>query len=157
MAQQQHEPSPGFENPCNLGDRILERVNVLERQAHKDGVERSVATGQRLGARSQVDGSATPFPGDLDLSGGGIEAHDLGPSARHSSSNLTLPATDVEDTSCPLEVATDQRQDLILVLRVGPRRELALPPSRMTVPLALVLHVSVLLCVVGVVTVTVPG
>jgi hypothetical protein len=156
MAQQQNEPSPRFEDTRYLVDRGFECIDVLERQAHHDRVERSVATRQRLRTRPQVDGSAAAFTGGLYLSGGRVEAHDLRASARHSTGNLTLPTTDVEDTSCPLEMASDQRQDLILVLRVGARRELALPPSRMTVPLPLVLHVSVpRVWLAGVATVTV--
>ena len=77
MAQEQHEPSPGFEDSCHLVDRLLERLDVLERQAHHHGVERSVAARQRLGARPDVHRSATAFTGDLDLGGGRIEAHDL--------------------------------------------------------------------------------
>ena len=32
--EEQHEPAAGFEHPRHLVDRVLERVDVLERQAH---------------------------------------------------------------------------------------------------------------------------
>ena len=113
---------------------------------------------QRLGACPHVDGAAAALPGDRDLRGGGVEAHDLGAAARHAPGDLPLAAADVEDAPCPLEVASDQRQDLILVLGVGAGGELALPPARVTLPLRLVLHVLESSGrIAGVATVTVRG
>src|SRR5829696_3264811 len=76
--QEQHEAAPGHEHAGGLGDRRLERLEMLEHEARDRGVERGVTQRDRLGAGANEPGAAIPFPGDRDLRRGRVDADDLG-------------------------------------------------------------------------------
>ena len=70
--------------------------------------------------------------------GGGVDADDFDTEAREVPGDLPLAAADVEHQARTPSVAADQREDLILVLRVGAGGELALPPAGVPLPQRLV-------------------
>ncbi len=77
VAQDQHEPTAGFEYPGRFVDGGVERIDVLEREAHQHAVERPVAAGERVGARPRVPGAAGTVPRRADLRRGRIEPDHL--------------------------------------------------------------------------------
>ncbi|MDQ1429754.1 MAG: hypothetical protein QOF40_356, partial [Actinomycetota bacterium] len=69
MGEEEHEPTAGFEDPGDLVEGGLERVDVLERETQEHRVERAVPTGERVGACFRVTGSAGARVSDCDLRG----------------------------------------------------------------------------------------
>jgi len=142
MAEQQDEPAPGLQYAGDLVDGRFEGVDVLQRQADDDGVEGTVSARQRLGTGAHIPGPTGASASHLHLRGRGIDSHDLCTRAGDASGDLPLAAADVEHPARPLQLAGDEREDLVLVLRIGPVGELPLPPWRVALPLQVVLHSS---------------
>ena len=67
MAQHQDEAAAGLEHACDLPDRGSVVVDVLERGADHDRVERAGTAGQGLGASVGVPRSTGPRTSDGDL------------------------------------------------------------------------------------------
>jgi hypothetical protein len=138
MTEDEHEPTAGLQHPRDLLDGLLERVDVFEREAHHDRVERLVAARERVGARPRVPRATGAVAGHTDLRPRRIEPHDVDSAPREVPSDLALAAADVEHAAGTVEMTRDERQDLVDVLGVGTGGELALPPCGVLLPQRLV-------------------
>ncbi len=138
MAQDEHEATARDQRPGHLLDRVFERVDVFEREADDDAVERLVPARERVRPRTRVPRTTGAVTGHDDLRPGRIESDDLGAERGEVPSDLSLAAADVEHAASAVEMTSDERQDLVDVLRVGTGGELALPPSGVLLPQRLV-------------------
>ena len=77
VVQQQEATTAGLQDPCHLLDRRLERVEMLDHEAHHDRVERRIAERQPLGARLHVPRAASPSHSFHDLGPGGVDTDRL--------------------------------------------------------------------------------
>ena len=141
MVQEQEKAPAGGEHPGDLPDARLDRVDVLDHEAHHDRVERPRSARQVVGDGPGVERAARPLLGHRDLRPGRIEPDHVGAEADRPTRDLPLPTPDVEHPPDTCEVPIDERKDLLLVLRVGTIGELALPPLRVLLPERRIVHV----------------
>ena len=134
MVQEQDEAAAGCEHAPGLGDRRLERVEMLEHEARDRGVERRVAQRHGVGAGAHEPGAAGTFPSDRDLGRRRIDADDLGAQLCDPPRNLAFTTPDVEHAPCTGQVLVDQWEELFLVLGIDAVGELVLPPSGVPLP-----------------------
>ena len=111
MGDEQHEPAARFEHPGDFVDRRLERVDVLERQAHDDGVERATPARQRLGARPRVARARRPGP---------CASRDWVSAGSRPTTSVSGPATRPRDLPSPQPMSrTRQRAAEMTARRAG--------------------------------------
>ena len=122
VADEQHEAAVRLEDPRDLLDRDIDRVDVLEGKACDHCIEAASPPRQRLGARPCVARSVAPPASLAHLAGRGIESRHLGTQTREVPCDLALAAADVEDAPGTRDVAGDQGQDLVLVFGIDARR-----------------------------------
>jgi hypothetical protein len=134
VVQEQHEAAAGREHAAGLGDRRLERVEMLEHEARDRGVERRVAQRHRLRACPRVGGTTRALTRGRDLRRGRVDADDLGAQLRDPPCNLTFTAPNVEHAPHTGQVLVDEWEELLLVLGIDAVGELVLPPAGVPLP-----------------------
>ena len=129
---------PGAQHPGHLGDGVVDVADVLEHQAGHDGVERRRrANGSARGARRGR--SAGPPPrsaATTTCAHVGSTPDDRASRRRPTASRATCPSPQPTSSTRARagEVLGGQRQDLLLVLRVGAVGEPVLPPAGVRPP-----------------------
>ncbi len=126
---------PGASTRADLGDGVVDALDVLEHEARHDGVEGGVAERQVGRACPGVGRTAGALVGFEHLGPGGVDPHDGGgASGDREPGDLSLAAPHVEHPVGPGEPLRRQGQDLLLVLGVGAPGEAVLPPRGVGLP-----------------------
>ena len=130
MVEEEAEAPAPDEHSGDLADRRVDLVDVLEDEARHHRTERRITERQLVGGRPGVDDTAGAFGGGADLVPRRIDADDAVDAVepRCEAADLSLPAPDVEDARRARQLGRRQRQDLLVVLRVGTTREPVDPP-----------------------------
>ncbi len=134
MVEEEAEPATRLDDTCDLGDRRIDGIDVLEHEARHAGIEAGVGEGQLIGGRSQIVRATSPLMGDTDLIPGRVDADHVRPAGRQHPADLPVTAADVEDRAGPGQLGRSQRQDLLLVLGVGAIGEAVDPPPGVVFP-----------------------
>ena len=102
-------------------------------------------TGSRSAVERGVHRTAGPVARDQDLRIRRIDPDDLGTQRGGPPGDLAFATADVEHAGGAGEVPVDEREDLLLVLGIGPVSELLLPPPGVLLPQGYLAHPAILL------------
>ena len=127
VVQEQQEAAARLEHPGHLVDRGLERVEVLEHQAHRRPRRRTASRTAALGrCACAYARAAAALAGDDDLRRGRVDARRRSTPERGERAGRAGPRrTRRRAPGGAGEVPLDEREDLLLVLGVGAVGELA--------------------------------
>src|SRR5205807_4448421 len=94
VVQEEEEAAAGSENTADLGQALVDSVDVLEDETGDDGVERLGREWQRRGVGSAVHRCTAPLPGDRQLAPRRVDANDSGRAHRRGQAgHLALAAS----------------------------------------------------------------
>ncbi len=122
VVQEQGDPPSRTHHPGQLGDRVVDVVDVFVHEAHDRRVERRASDGERDGGTPHERRTFTPGGGRRQLGATEVQPHDRGARSNQGPRDLALAGPDVEHTPVRAEQVDRQRDDLLLVLGIGARR-----------------------------------
>lgn len=134
MIEHQHETALRLEYPCNLGDHLINVVEMLEDETCQHGVGTAVGEGQLSRMGPDVVDISSPPCRDAQLVPRQVDPRYPHAVFGQSACDLAFATTEVDDMASVCELMTRHRDDLVAVLGIGTVGEAIDPPLRMRLP-----------------------
>ena len=135
MIEKEAESAARFEHSSNLGDGVVDILDVLENEAGDDSVEDGIGKGHPMRRCSGSHHPAAALGCNRNLIPRGIDSdHEAGAASHRQSCDLSISATDIEHAAHTLEFSCRQRKNLLDVFGVCPLRESIDPPGSVILP-----------------------
>jgi len=102
MIQEQQQPAPRTQDPCDFIESGPEIVDMLKHKTHHGGIERRIINRNRVGCSHLILGSTAAPACLFDLGSGGVDTHHLSTKLGHGGPRyLPFTGSNVDYRSTP--------------------------------------------------------